>query len=489
MSSESPLIPLAIVGIGCRLPGGGGGGATSPEKLWDVLVNGQSAWSKVPADRWNEEAFLHPDPDDRNGTNNHAGGHFLDQDLAVFDASFFNITPQEAASMDPQQRLLLETTYEALENAGIPEANINGSNTSVHVAMFTRDYDRNAYKDTVGILKYQVTGTGEAIMSNRISHIFNLYGPSMTIDTGCSGAMTAVSQACMSLRSGDCDVALVGAVNLVLSPDHHISMSNLHMLNAEGKSYAFDSRGAGYGRGEGVATIVVKRLDDAVRCRDPIRAVILDAVINQDGYTAGITLPSSEAQAQLERKALDRVGLKPQEVAYIEAHGTGTAAGDAAELDALSSVFCVDRNLPLYVGSVKSNIGHLEAVSGMAALIKATLMLENEAIPPSINFSKSKENLRLDERNIKIPTALQPWPKGASARICVNSFGYGGTNAHAFLERAPERPTVMGPKNTPYLVLLSAKSQASLSNVHPSVTKFPVCRNRPISSLESLTSA
>nr|Q50LG3.1 RecName: Full=Highly reducing polyketide synthase AFT9-1; Short=HR-PKS AFT9-1; AltName: Full=AF-toxin biosynthesis protein 9-1 [Alternaria alternata]BAD97694.1 Aft9-1 [Alternaria alternata] len=374
--------------------------------------------------------------------------------------------------MDPQQRLLLETTYEALENAGIPQANTNGSNTSVHVAMFTRDYDRNVYKDTVGIPKYQVTGTGEAIMSNRISHIFNLHGPSMTIDTGCSGAMTAVSQACMSLRSGDCDIALAGAVNLIMSPDHHISMSNLHMLNAEGKSYAFDSRGAGYGRGEGVATIVMKRLDDAVRCHDPIRAVILDAVINQDGYTAGITLPSSEAQAQLERKALNRVGLKPQEVAYIEAHGTGTAAGDAAELDALSSVFCVDRDLPLYVGSVKSNIGHLEAASGMAALIKATLMLENEAIPPSINFSRPKENLRIDERNIKIPTALQPWPKGASARICVNSFGYGGTNAHAILERAPERPTVMGPKNTPYLFLLSAKSRASLSRTVKNIKEW-----------------
>ncbi|KAF5532714.1 polyketide synthase [Fusarium phyllophilum] len=458
MSSNS-LIPLAIVGIGCRLPGG----ATGPEKLWDLLSGGRSAWSKVPAERWNEDAFLHPDPDDRNGTNNHSGGHFIDQDLAVFDAGFFNITPQEAASMDPQQRLLLETAYEALESAGIPHTSIDGSNTSVHVAMFTRDYDRNVYKDMASVPKYQVTGTGEAIMANRISHIFNLHGPSMTIDTGCSGAMTAVSQACLSLRSGDCDVALAGAVNLILSPDHHISMSNLHMLNAEGKSYAFDSRGAGYGRGEGVATLVIKRLDDAIRCRDPIRAVIRDAVINQDGRTAGITLPSGEAQAQLERKALQRVGLEPNDITYVEAHGTGTAAGDTAELEALSSVFCADRDSPLHVGSVKSNIGHLEGASGMAALIKATLMLEKQAIPPSVNFSQPKETLKLDEWNVKIPAALQPWPRGAPSRISVNSFGYGGTNAHAILERAPEYVTDQADNTVHRLFLFSAKTQSSLS--------------------------
>ncbi|OLN84398.1 Lovastatin diketide synthase LovF 12 [Colletotrichum chlorophyti] len=459
MSNQSP-IPLAIVGIGCRLPGG----ATNPEKLWELLANGKSAWSRVPAERFNEEAFLHPDPDDRNGTNNHLGGHFLDQDIAEFDAGFFNVSPQEASSMDPQQRLLLETTYEALESAGIPQEKIRGSNTSVHMAMFTRDYDRNAYKDVADISKYHVTGAGEAIMANRISHLFDLHGPSMTIDTGCSGAMAAVAQACQSLRSGDCDVALAGAANLILSPDHHISMSNLHMLNAEGKTYSFDSRGAGYGRGEGVATLALKRLDDALKAGDPIRAIIRDAVLNQDGHTAGITLPSAEAQAQLERKALARVGLRPQDVAYIEAHGTGTAAGDAAELDAISKVFCSSRDSPLYVGSVKSNIGHLEGVSGLAALIKATMMLEKNAIPPNVNFVQPKEDLRLDERKIKIPTGLYQWPRNEPKRVSVNSFGYGGTNAHAILEGAPERRASKTLENAPQLFIVSARTQSALAS-------------------------
>ncbi|OHW96135.1 polyketide synthase protein [Colletotrichum incanum] len=470
MSSNSP-IPLAIVGIGCRLPGG----ATSPEKLWDLLANGRSAWSKVPVERFNEEAFLHPDPDDRNGTNNHSGGHFLEQDLAEFDAGFFNISPQEAASMDPQQRLLLEITYEALESAGIPQEKIRGTNTSVHMAMFTRDYDRNVYKDVVDVSKYHVTGTGEAIMANRISHLFDLHGPSMTIDTGCSGAMAAVAQACQSLRSGDCDVALAGAANLILSPDHHISMSNLHMLNAEGKTYSFDSRGAGYGRGEGVAALVIKRLDDALNAGDSVRAVVRDAVLNQDGYTAGITLPSAEAQAQLERKTLGRVGLRPQDVTYIEAHGTGTAAGDAAEIDAISKVFCAARDTPLYVGSVKSNIGHLEGVSGLAALIKATMMLERSAIPPNANFVQPKADLRLEERGIRVPTSLEQWPENRPHRISVNSFGYGGTNAHAILERAPERRMPTTTKAAPQLFIVSAKTQSSLSaaltNVHDWVSK------------------
>ncbi|CRG92715.1 Lovastatin nonaketide synthase [Talaromyces islandicus] len=463
MSGRNP-IPLAIVGIGCRLPGD----ATSPEKLWDMLANGKSAWSKVPADRWNEEAFLHPDPDDTNGTHNHAGGHFLKQDIGAFDASFFNVLPQEAAAMDPQQRLLLETTYEALESAGIRQEDIQKSNTAVYMAMFTRDYDRNVYKDMMSIPKYHVTGTGDAILANRISHLFDLNGPSATMDTGCSGGMTAISHACQALRSGQSDMALAGAANLILSPDHMISMSNLHMLNADGRSYSFDSRGAGYGRGEGIATLVIKRLDDAIRDNDPIRAVLLDAAVNQDGHTAGITLPSGAAQKSLERRVWENLNIHTQDVGYVEAHGTGTLAGDSAELEGISQVFCQNRDpsSPLLVGSIKSNIGHLESVSGLAAMIKSILILEHGAIPPNVNFEYPRASLDLEKKKIKVPQALEPWSQPGVARISINSFGYGGANAHAVLER-PSRLTATEqeeavPDEIPRLFILTAASQSSL---------------------------
>lgn len=486
MTRQSP-IPLAIVGIGCRFPGD----ATNPEKLWDILANGRSTWSKVPADRYNEEAFLHPDPDDTNGTHNHVGGHFLQQDLGEFDAGFFNILPGEAAAMDPQQRILLETTYEALESAGIPQEQIQKSNTSVYMAMFTRDYDRNIYKDMMSIPKYHVTGTGDAILANRISHLYDLNGPSVTLDTGCSGGMTAVSQACQNLRSGLSDMALAGAANLILSPDHMISMSNLHMLNADGRSYSFDSRGAGYGRGEGVAVLVIKRLEDAIIANDPIRAIILDAAINQDGRTQGITLPSGAAQTALERKVWANVGLHTREVGYVEAHGTGTLAGDGAELEGISTVFCQNRDTPLFVGSIKSNIGHLESASGVAALIKAVLILEHGAIPPNVNFEHPRASLNLQQKNIKVPATLSPWSQPGIPRVSVNSFGYGGTNAHVLLER-PSRPTTdalkeaAAAKEISRLFMLSAASQSSLLSMLKTTAEW-VSKHPEQSSLRDLS--
>ncbi|KAI0187296.1 polyketide synthase [Xylaria flabelliformis] len=460
--ADASRIPLAVVGIGCRFPGG----ATNPDKLWDLLSNGKSAWSKVPADRWNEEAFLHPDPDDTNGSHNHVGGHFLEQDVGEFDAAFFNVLPSEAASMDPQQRLLLETTYEALESAGIPQEDLQKTNTAVYMAMFTRDYDRNVYKDMMSIPKYHVTGTGDAILANRISYLFNLNGPSVTIDTGCSGGMAAISHACQALRTGQSDVALAGAANLILSPDHMIGMSNLHMLNPDGRSYSFDSRGAGYGRGEGIATLVIKRLDDAIRANDPIRAIIRDAALNQDGRTAGITLPSGPAQEALERQVWGNINLHPRDVGYVEAHGTGTLAGDGAELEGISRVFCQDRDAasPLFVGSIKSNIGHTECVSGLAAVIKSILILEHGTIPPNVNYEQPRISLNLEKKKIRVPTSLQKWPQPGVARVSVNSFGYGGTNAHAVLERASVSAAAdeAALENTHRLFTLSAASQMSL---------------------------
>ncbi|KAF2713472.1 ketoacyl-synt-domain-containing protein [Pleomassaria siparia CBS 279.74] len=462
--SESSNIPIAIIGVGCRFPGG----AQSAQKLWDILSAGTNTWSHVPTDRYNEEAFLNRSPDDPNGSHNHLGGHFLTDDIRDFDNDFFSISSQEAAAMDPQQRILLETVYEALESAGQQQHQIRGSETSVHVALFTHDYDRAIFKDTLDVPRYQTVGTGDAIAANRISHVFDFRGPSITLDTGCSGSLVAVHQACNSLKLGECDMAVAAAANLIIGPDHQIGMSNIHMLGDDGRSYPFDSRGSGYGRGEGFASLVLKRLDKAIEAGDPIRAVVLGSAVNQDGRTIqGITYPSGAAQAALEKRLYQQLNLDPLSISYVEAHGTGTVAGDREEIDALAEVFCKGRTTPLYVGSIKSNIGHLEGSSGLAGLIKALVSLEHGQIPPNADFRKEKDGLRLHERNIKIPTVLEAWPQSDKPRASVNSFGYGGTNAHLVLERAPQADHKPDPatQSSPHLFVISAKSRTSLTGM------------------------
>ncbi|KAI9689893.1 MAG: Type I Iterative PKS [Bathelium mastoideum] len=424
---------IAIVGMSCRFPGG----ANDPTKLWSMLSEGRNAWSDVPPDRFEWKAFYHPSAG-VNGTTNHRGGHFLDQDIATFDASFFGIHPSEAHAIDPQQRIQLETAYEAFENAGMPLESIKGSNTAVYVAIFSRDYDRSMYKDTSNLAKYHMIGTGDAITSNRLSYVFDLKGPSMTIDTGCSGSLVALHQACQSLRMRESNMALVGGTNLILAPDAMVPMSLLGILNPDGRCYTFDTRGSGYGRGEGVAAVVLKRLDDALLAGDPIRAIIRDTGVNQDGKTMGIAVPNQEAQRTLMHSMYSRVGIHPGQIGYVEAHGTGTKAGDACEFESISDVFCNDRNqdTPLYIGSVKTNIGHLEAASGIAGLIKTVLVLENRQIPPNLNLEHFKDGLAFSERDIRVARMLEPLPEYARY-ASVNSYGYGGTNAHCILEAAP----------------------------------------------------
>ena len=432
--AESSPTSIAIVGMSCRLPGD----VCDTEGLWDLLAKGKNTWSPVPPERFNGEAFYHPNPGN-NGTTNHRGGHFLSKEnnLAAFDAGFFGMSAAEVQATDPQQRLLLELSYEAFENAGIPVEQIRGSDTAVYAAMFTRDYDRNIYKDPSAIPKYHTTGCGEAILSNRISYVWDLKGPSMTLDTGCSGSMVALHQACQSLRVGESSAALACGVSLILNPDHMIGMSNLYMLNDNGRSYPFDARGAGYGRGEGATAVVLKRLDDALEAGDSIRAVIRNTSVNHDGKTNGITLPNCKAQEELQRRSYQQAGLDPCAVQYMEAHGTGTAAGDVAELQGIAQAFGKNRasSNPIYVGSIKSNIGHLESSSGLAGLIKTVLMLERGYILPNADFEEPKLELKLDQWKIRIPQKLEPLPN--LKRASVNSFGYGGVNAHAILECAP----------------------------------------------------
>lgn len=385
--------PIAIVGFSFRLPGG----ANTPDRLWEILANGEQAWTDVPESRYRWQAFHNPDQDGR-GTHNSRGGFFLTQDIAEFDAKFFGIPDAEAAAIDPQQRLLLEVSYEALENAGMPIETIRGSQTGVYIALVSRDYDRQIYKDSSQIPKHHLTGCGDAVACGRISYTFDFKGPCMTIDTGCSGGMVGLHLACQALRLGESDMALVGGSNLLLGPDMTIAMSNLHMVNENGRCYPFDSRGAGYGRAEGVAVLVLKRLSDAERDGDAIRAVILNSGVGQDGKTNGILLPSSNAQQHLAASLYKKGGYDPQRVAYVEMHGTGTAAGDSAEIASIREVFVGDssrRQQPLHVGSIKANLGHSESTSGLSGILSAILSMERCLIPPVAALKALKPDVSL----------------------------------------------------------------------------------------------
>ncbi|KAK7755565.1 Type I Iterative PKS [Diatrype stigma] len=375
--------------------------------------------------------------------------------------------------MDPQQRILLELVYEAFEKAGWPREKCRASHTAVYAAIFGTDYERNLYKDVLDLPMYQSVGTGIAILANRISHAFDLRGPSVTLDTGCSGGLVALHHACTSIRNGEVEAAVVAAANLQLMPDQYFGMSSQHMVSNTGRCYPFDSRGDGYGRGEGFVVVIIKSLETALRDHDPIYSVIVNTGINQDGHTSqGITYPSRAAQAELIRQTYTRAGLTPKDIAYIEAHGTGTVAGDSEELAALADVFVPGRALPLYVGSNKGSVGHTESTSGLISLLKASLMLDREVIPPVGGFAIPKPGLPL--KNIQIPTQLLPWPhtEGTIPRISINSFGYGGTNAHVILERGPRTGGVSacpGSANASstcsYPFVVSANSKASLQSL------------------------
>ncbi|KAK3688670.1 hypothetical protein B0T22DRAFT_407287 [Podospora appendiculata] len=425
-------VPIAVIGMSCRFAGN----TDSPEKLWQLLAQGRSAWSEIPKSRFNIEGVYHPNPENLNGTNV-IGGHFLEEDVGLFDAHFFNLSAETAAALDPQFRLQLECTYEALESAGITLQDVAGSNTSVFAGSFFRDYHESLIKDPDALPRFLLMGTGAAMASNRLSHFFNLRGPSMSVDTGCSTTLTAVHQGCQSLRSRESDMSIVGGANVIFNPDMFLTMSSMTLISKDGKSYAFDSRANGYGRGEGSATVILKRLDDALRDGDPIRAIIRDSGVNQDGRTETITTPSGEAQEELIRACYARAGLDPAHTTYFEAHGTGTPTGDPIEVGAIASVFKDSRqaNEPLRIGSVKTNIGHTETASGVAAIIKVAMALEKKQIPPSINFKKPNEKLRLEEWRLTVPTELEPWSgKEGIRRASINNFGYGGSNAHVIME-------------------------------------------------------
>ncbi|KAJ5902202.1 hypothetical protein N7495_002730 [Penicillium taxi] len=424
---------MAIVGMSCRLPGQ----VSNVEEFWDLCSRGRSAWSPIPKNRFNADSFYHPNHD-RPGCFNAQGAHFLDEDVGLFDAPFFNMTRQEACSLDPQQRIMLECVYEALENAGIPSQDIVGSNAGVFVGGSFPDYDINNTRDPEAIPMFSATGTAIALQSNRVSYYFDLHGPSITVDTACSASLTALHLAIQSIKNGECSIAIVGGCHLNLLPEGFVSMTRQRLLGASGKSFAFDHRASGFGRGEGAGCIILKSFDDAVAAGDAIRSVIVNSGINQDGRTRGIAMPNGEAQESLIRAVYKQARIDPSLVGYVEAHGTGTKVGDPLEATALNAVFGEGRTAryPLLVGSVKSNIGHLEGSSGLVSVIKTALMLERGFVLPNCNFEKANEEIPMDKWNMKVPKKLQPWPRGKTY-ASVNNFGFGGTNAHVIMQRGP----------------------------------------------------
>ncbi|KAL8894713.1 MAG: hypothetical protein Q9192_004102 [Flavoplaca navasiana] len=445
--------PIAVIGMAARLPEDEESGGD----FWEMIKRGHTAASEIPKDRINMDAFYHPNAD-RSDTTNVRSGHFLKGNIAAFDAPFFTIKPTEAESMDPQQRMLLETSFHALENAGISMELSAGSQTGVYFAASTRDYEVLMYRDPELTPKYMGTGIGTSLLANRVSWFFDFLGPSITLDTACSGSLTAVHLACQSLRNRECSMALTGGGSLILAPEVSMSqLSTLGFLSPDGRSYSFDSRANGYAKGEGLGMVVLKRYDDAIRDGDTIRAIIRATSINQDGHTPGITQPSKKAQSDNILRAYRAAGLNLDHTTYFEAHGTGTPVGDPFEAEAIHAAFERKPGNPLYIGSLKANIGHLEAGAGIAAIIKCVLILEAGTIPPNTNFEHHNPEIPIDLWNLKFLKDAIAFSNARVRRISVNSFGYGGTNAHAILDGThhsldrstyAERPMSTGPPTT-----------------------------------------
>ncbi|KAK8103678.1 uncharacterized protein PG998_010711 [Apiospora kogelbergensis] len=525
---SNPPEPIAIIGTGCRFPGG----CNNPSKLWELLREPRDLLKEIPEDRFSADGFYHPQ-NSHHGTSNVKHSYLLDDDLRRFDAQFFSIKATEANSIDPQQRLLMETVYESLEAAGMSIKRLQGSDTAVYVGVMSADYTDLIGRDVETFPTYFATGTARSILSNRLSYFFDWHGPSMTIDTACSSSLIAMHQAVQTLRAGESGVAVVAGSNLILGPEQYIAESKLQMLSPTGRSRMWDANADGYARGEGVAAIVLKPLSKAIADHDHIECVIRETGVNQDGKTPGITMPSAAAQARLIRSTYSRVGLdisklsdRPQ---YFEAHGTGayyftitqtscaksdggadvfgahclgTPAGDPIEAEAISSAFYgrdlnltpEEANGTLFVGSIKTVVGHTEGTAGLAAVIKASLSLQSGELPPNLLFDKLNPNITPFYQNLKILSAAQPWPKlpgNGARRISVNSFGFGGANCHAILESVDSHRNFDGDSSTgvagagsnfsPYI--FSAATQSTLISMLGGYKEYLASKTQPINSI------
>ncbi|EFE41543.1 hybrid PKS-NRPS enzyme, putative [Trichophyton verrucosum HKI 0517] len=464
--------PIAIIGSACNFPGN----ATTPSKLWELLKEPYDLSKPVPQNRFNADVWHHKD-NAHHGTSNVTKSYFLEADPSAFDATFFNIPPNECEAIDPQQRMLLETVYESLCAAGVTMESLRGSSTACYVGLMCDDWAGMLAKDWDCLPQYAATGISRAIMANRISYFFDWHGPSMTIDTACSSSLVAVHEAVQVLRSGDCNVAVACGANLILTPD--------------GKSRMWDQGANGYARGEGLAAVVLKTLSQAIKDGDHIECVIRETAFNQDGRTTGITMPSNLAQTALIRETYKKAGLDPldpnDQPQFFHAHGTGTPAGDPQEAEAISRAFFNDDQTvekKLWVGSIKTIIGHTEGTAGLASLIGTSLALQNKTIPPNLHFNQIAEKVKPFYTNLQVPTTSHQWPSppaGQPMRASVNSFGFGGANAHAILESyelvESHKPCDNTPLFTP--LIFSAHSEKSLRGILDAFSEFLNLENSP----------
>jgi len=455
--------PLAIVGVGCRFPGG----ADTADRYWELLCSETDATRVVPETRWHAGRYHDPNPAKIGKIVTDRGG-FLDE-IDQFDPQFFGISPREAHSLDPQQRLLLCATWEALEDAGIPAERLAGGAVGVFVGGFPLDYQLLQNQGRTSRYRFKAhssTGMMMTMLANRISYAFDFRGPSMTVDTACSSSLVAVHLAAQSIWNGESELALAGGVNVMVGPNTAIAESKSGFLSPQGRSRAFDDAADGYARGEGGAIVVIKPLARALADGDEIYAQILGTAVSQDGHTDGITVPREEAQEAAIRAALARAGVTAADIGYVEAHGTGTPVGDPIEIRALARALGADRarSQPLLVGSVKTNIGHLEAGAGVAGLIKAAMVVKHGYIPANLHFRTPNQRISLSELNIDIPATGRPFPDTPSRIAGVNSFGFGGTNAHVVLAAppAPAAPEVVSPQRLSVLPI-SARSPEALT--------------------------
>ena len=424
--------PIAIIGMGCRFPGG----ADSPDAYWQILVDGVDTIRETPPERWDVEELFDPDPQAPGKMYTRWGG-YLD-DIDQFDPQFFGISPREAEGLDPQQRLLLEVTWEALEHAGQSPDQLVGSPTGVFIGISTNDYFHLlANGDREAIDVYLATGTTHSAASGRLSYFLGLQGPAVSIDTACSSSLVAIHQAVQSLRSGECSMALAGGVNIILLPELLINFSRARMMSADGRCKAFDARADGFVRSEGCGMVVLKRLSDAQTDHDHILAVIRGTAVNQDGRSTGLTVPNGLSQQAVIEAALANGSVPPALVSYVETHGTGTSLGDPIEVQALAAVLGRGRSAEnrLQIGSVKTNMGHLESAAGVAGLMKAVLVLQNREIPPHLHLQERNPYIPWESLLVDIPVERTPLrPIDSRYLIGTSSFGFSGTNAHVVLE-------------------------------------------------------
>ena len=434
--------PIAIVGMACRFPGG----ANNPSAFWNLLTSGTDAIREIPAERWNVDAFYDPDPTAPGKMNTRWGG-FLDG-IELFDNHFFSISDREATRLDPLHRMSLELTWEALEDAGLPPTSLRGSRTGVFIGLSHSEYGMKLSADPAQSDAYVSTGTAHCLAANRVSFLYDFHGPSVTLDTACSSSLVAVHMACQSLRLGESETAIAGGVNIILSPMATVNLTKAGFSAVDGRVRAFSSGATGYVRSEGAGLLVLKPLSAALRAGDSIYAVIRGSAVNQNGFSNGLTAPSRVAQEQVLRQAYASARVRPAQVQYVEAQGTGTHLGDAIEARALGEVLADGRpaGTSCAIGSVKTNLGHLEAASGAASLMKVALALHHGQVPPTLHYSAPNPDIPFESLPIHVQTSLEPWP-GESPRVAgVSGFGFGGSNAHLVIGDLPSTSVAASPK-------------------------------------------